>query len=295
MPRSFLVKSNLKTEQHFHARSLYEQKNRLDDSDHFQHVQTFEPRAHHSPDDILYQDKRSPTYVEINDYWHHGKFPFYGKHISRFYTPPEKDMNFNTISPPLEKPLIKEETRPAHVESHLYERKLVERHTNEIVVVHPSDHHIQHHPTVDLKVNSELEDKKSPPRQQTVSKTDKNSKSPRRFSCKYCEKDYMSLGALKMHIRTHTLPCKCNICGKAFSRPWLLQGHIRTHTGERPFGCSYCGRAFADRSNLRAHIQTHTQVKKYECRFCSKTFSRASLLKKHEANDCLANIGRPET
>lgn len=52
------------------------------------------------------------------------------------------------------------------------------------------------------------------------------------FSCKYCEKEYVSLGALKMHIRTHTLPCVCKICGKAFSRPWLLQGHIRTHTGE---------------------------------------------------------------
>lgn len=51
------------------------------------------------------------------------------------------------------------------------------------------------------------------------------------FSCKYCDKEYVSLGALKMHIRTHTLPCVCKLCGKAFSRPWLLQGHIRTHTG----------------------------------------------------------------
>ena len=90
----------------------------------------------------------------------------------------------------------------------------------------------------------------------------KSKVSPRHFSCKYCDKDYMSLGALKMHIRTHTLPCKCKICGKAFSRPWLLQGHIRTHTGERPFVCSHCGRAFADRSNLRAHMQTHTDIKK---------------------------------
>ncbi len=54
------------------------------------------------------------------------------------------------------------------------------------------------------------------------------------FSCKYCDKEYVSLGALKMHIRTHTLPCVCKLCGKAFSRPWLLQGHIRTHTGMFP-------------------------------------------------------------
>jgi uncharacterized Zn-finger protein len=51
------------------------------------------------------------------------------------------------------------------------------------------------------------------------------------FCCRYCDKEYVSLGALKMHIRTHTLPCVCKLCGKAFSRPWLLQGHIRTHTG----------------------------------------------------------------
>lgn len=52
------------------------------------------------------------------------------------------------------------------------------------------------------------------------------------FFCKHCPKEYTSLGALKMHIRSHTLPCVCPTCGKAFSRPWLLRGHIRTHTGE---------------------------------------------------------------
>ncbi|XP_019872012.2 zinc finger protein SNAI2-like [Aethina tumida] len=108
------------------------------------------------------------------------------------------------------------------------------------------------------------------------------------FSCKFCEKVYVSLGALKMHIRTHTLPCKCSICGKAFSRPWLLQGHIRTHTGEKPFSCSYCNRAFADRSNLRAHLQTHSDVKKYSCTTCTKTFSRMSLLTKHTEGGCTA-------
>ena len=108
------------------------------------------------------------------------------------------------------------------------------------------------------------------------------------FTCKYCDKVYLSLGALKMHIRTHTLPCTCVICGKAFSRPWLLQGHIRTHTGEKPYECSYCNRAFADRSNLRAHLQTHAQVKKYKCEQCAKTFSRMSLLIKHQNNGTCA-------
>ena len=108
------------------------------------------------------------------------------------------------------------------------------------------------------------------------------------FTCKYCDKVYLSLGALKMHIRTHTLPCTCMICGKAFSRPWLLQGHVRTHTGEKPYECTFCKRAFADRSNLRAHVQTHSQVKKYKCEKCTKTFSRMSLLIKHQtSNACV--------
>ncbi|XP_047649057.1 zinc finger protein SNAI3 [Phacochoerus africanus] len=106
------------------------------------------------------------------------------------------------------------------------------------------------------------------------------------FTCKFCDKDYGSLGALKMHIRTHTLPCLCAICGKAFSRPWLLQGHIRTHTGEKPYTCPHCSRAFADRSNLRAHLHTHSATKRYQCKGCSKTFSRVALLARHEESGC---------
>ncbi|XP_030633087.1 snail family zinc finger 1a [Chanos chanos] len=109
------------------------------------------------------------------------------------------------------------------------------------------------------------------------------------FFCKHCPKEYNSLGALKMHIRSHTLPCVCPTCGKAFSRPWLLRGHIRTHTGERPFSCPHCNRAFADRSNLRAHLQTHADVKKYQCGTCSRTFSRMSLLQKHSAAGCCSS------
>lgn len=104
------------------------------------------------------------------------------------------------------------------------------------------------------------------------------------FNCKHCDKSYMTPGALKMHIRTHTLPCKCKICGKSFSRPWLLQGHVRTHTGEKPFKCEICFRAFADRSNLRAHMQTHSFIKKYHCNYCDRTFSRMSLLNRHNEN-----------
>jgi len=102
------------------------------------------------------------------------------------------------------------------------------------------------------------------------------------LSCPHCDKTYTSSGALKMHVRTHTLPCRCPVCGKSFSRPWLLQGHLRTHTGERPFRCVVCSRAFADRSNLRAHAQTHSAAKRYQCTGCRRSFSRLSLLVRHE-------------
>ena len=103
----------------------------------------------------------------------------------------------------------------------------------------------------------------------------------RKLTCRHCGKQYASLGAHPMHIRPHTLPCRCQLCGKACSRPWLLQGHLRTHSGERPFACSQYDRAFADRSNLRAHLQTHAELKKYACDRCTKTFSRLSLIVKH--------------
>jgi len=116
----------------------------------------------------------------------------------------------------------------------------------------------------------------------------------RYFTCKECNKEYVSPSALKMHVRTHTLPCKCTVCGKSFSRPWLLQGHMRTHTGEKPYSCSMCFRSFADKSNLRAHLQTHQENKKHCCNICGKKFSRMSILNKHNINGCKRSLTRDE-
>ncbi|CAH8825023.1 unnamed protein product [Trichobilharzia szidati] len=108
-----------------------------------------------------------------------------------------------------------------------------------------------------------------------------NNNTSNSYACKLCSKVYSQASALKMHVRTHTLPCRCTHCGKSFSRKWLLKGHERTHTGERPYSCNICGRSFADRSNLRAHMQTHQREKRYSCSYCPRSFSRMGLLNKH--------------
>ena len=128
-----------------------------------------------------------------------------------------------------------------------------------------------------------------------TSKTHRSLDSQQAKKCPHCNKVYVSMPALSMHILTHELKHKCTVCSKSFSRPWLLQGHMRSHTGEKPYGCAHCGKAFADRSNLRAHMQTHSVFKSFECKRCLKSFALKSYLNKHYESACIKDTNVADT
>lgn len=102
------------------------------------------------------------------------------------------------------------------------------------------------------------------------------------FLCKHCPKEYTSLGALKMHIRSHTLPCVCTTCGKAFSRPWLLRGHIRTHTGKLHF----TSERFLNHETTLTHPSSASQQSTDELYVIKKSLPSMALLK--TANLCIS-------
>ncbi|CAB3407798.1 unnamed protein product [Caenorhabditis bovis] len=110
--------------------------------------------------------------------------------------------------------------------------------------------------------------------------------SPHAKQCPHCDRVYVSMPALSMHILTHNANHQCHLCGKRFSRLWLLQGHLRSHSGIRPFACAHCGKTFADRSNLRAHILTHTGDKRFACDKCGRRFALRAYLNRHAESCC---------
>uniref|UniRef100_A0A915PR52 C2H2-type domain-containing protein n=1 Tax=Setaria digitata TaxID=48799 RepID=A0A915PR52_9BILA len=79
--------------------------------------------------------------------------------------------------------------------------------------------------------------------------------SPYAKQCPNCDRVYVSMPALSMHMLTHKAAHKCTQCGKTFSRPWLLQGHMRAHTGIKKYECPGCGKLFALKSYLNKHIE----------------------------------------
>ena len=80
----------------------------------------------------------------------------------------------------------------------------------------------------------------------------KDSQSKKSYSCKECDKTYLSRYSLNTHQRIHEeKKYSCNFCTKKFHYLHHLQYHQKTHTGEKPFPCHLCGYSANHSSNLK--------------------------------------------
>ncbi|KAM7364680.1 uncharacterized protein ACRADG_001070 [Cochliomyia hominivorax] len=101
--------------------------------------------------------------------------------------------------------------------------------------------------------------------------------------CVYCEREFATPFALRMHVRTHTgeRPFQCKYCTKSFKTQSQLNVHHKRHTGQADFLCTICNKAFYEQSNLTVHMRSHTGERPHVCSVCNKTFTRVFLLQFH--------------
>ena len=67
--------------------------------------------------------------------------------------------------------------------------------------------------------------------------------SKKNFVCPTCGNSYVSLGVLKIHVKTvheGEKPWECSLCGKRFGQKISWSKHVKTHTGEAAWTCPLC-------------------------------------------------------
>ncbi|CAL8265841.1 unnamed protein product [Lota lota] len=109
----------------------------------------------------------------------------------------------------------------------------------------------------------------------------------RKFKCGTCGKSFHQSAHLVAHKVIHSgdRPFKCPVCGKSFGRASHLKTHQRLHTGEKPYACSYCSKAFSQKAGLMAHVRLHTGERPYKCDRCGDAFRSLSNLLCHKAQE----------
>ncbi|XP_077573015.1 uncharacterized protein LOC144196575 [Stigmatopora nigra] len=113
-------------------------------------------------------------------------------------------------------------------------------------------------------------------------------------TCHECGKEFVHVGALNRHLRTHSgeKPFSCAICAKGFSLKANMKRHMNTHGetnaahadvsgGGARHGCAQCGKTFSLKGNLVAHVKTHSGEKPFACSYCDRRFHTKLHVQRH--------------
>ena len=124
---------------------------------------------------------------------------------------------------------------------------------------------------------------------QRKSKMTNKSKSKIQFSCKICQKKFLSQKLLQNHEISKvcdTAKRKCVACNKIFSDSTRLKYHMRTtHSGLKPWACANCDKTFGELRSLKEHRLIHAPVRQHSCNRCGKKFVQRNHLKYHLASN----------
>jgi len=110
-----------------------------------------------------------------------------------------------------------------------------------------------------------------------------------------CDKAFISLGDLKLHIMWHydVKPFQCQEpdCTWSFLTKAKLNRHIKSHLKEKKFTCIYndCGKHFSNKYNLSVHMKAHGRIKEHCCPVCPEKFDTNVRLELHLSKDHAAD------
>jgi uncharacterized Zn-finger protein len=108
----------------------------------------------------------------------------------------------------------------------------------------------------------------------------------KKYICNICNKQFLSISALKLHqrfVHEHQLifTCTYNGCGKIFRNKYRLETHLRKHQGIKLFKCEICEKSFSENGTLLTHYVIHSNYKPFSCEFCSYKCKTNPQLKHH--------------